>query len=151
MSQEISNPLPVDIQTHPSAEAANVSISPDVLMQIAQLLAAQKITIPALPSPVPSGSIKPPPSIDPLAASKPSTELLEGIFDEDDGMNEDDGMSLKSLDDLVPTKTTEGDLPVQPKQLTGPGEGDLITNLDDYDYEIGGKGVFISFIHLEFS
>ncbi|POW01657.1 hypothetical protein PSTT_12334 [Puccinia striiformis] len=111
MSQEISNPLPVDIQTHPSAEAANVSISPDVLMQIAQLLAAQKITIPALPSPVPSGSIKPPPSIDPLAASKPSTELLEGIFDEDDGMNEDDGMSLKSLDDLVPTKTTEGDLP----------------------------------------
>ncbi|KAI9614281.1 hypothetical protein H4Q26_009424 [Puccinia striiformis f. sp. tritici PST-130] len=91
-------------------QATNVTILPDVLMQIAQLLAAQKITILPAPPPVPSGSINPlASSIEPLATSKPSTELLERIFDEDDGM------SLKSLDNLVPTKTTE----------------------QDYDYEIG--------------
>ncbi|KAH9447292.1 hypothetical protein Pst134EA_029326 [Puccinia striiformis f. sp. tritici] len=121
-SLEISNPT----------QATNVTILPDVLMQIAQLLAAQKITILPAPPPVPSGSINPlASSIEPLATSKPSTELLERIFDEDDGM------SLKSLDNLVPTKTTERDLPLPSPQSTGPGEGDLVTNLEDYDYEIG--------------
>ncbi|KAI7936790.1 hypothetical protein MJO28_015689 [Puccinia striiformis f. sp. tritici] len=106
-------PSPVDIQT----QATNVTILPDVLMQIAQLLAAQKITILPAPPPVPSGSINPlASSIEPLATSKPSTELLERIFDEDDGM------SLKSLDNLVPTKTTERDLPLPSPQSTGPGE-----------------------------
>ncbi|POW23220.1 hypothetical protein PSHT_00421 [Puccinia striiformis] len=117
---------------HAHTQATNVTILPDVLMQIAQLLAAQKITILPAPPPVPSGSINPlASSIEPLATSKPSTELLERIFDEDDGM------SLKSLDNLVPTKTTERDLPLPSPQSTGPGEGDLVTNLEDYDYEIG--------------
>ncbi|KAI7947420.1 hypothetical protein MJO28_009328 [Puccinia striiformis f. sp. tritici] len=147
MSQEIPNP------TQPSPPAPNLTISPDVLMQIAQLLAAQKIPIPPVPSPVPSGSIKPSASsIDPLAASKSSPELLEGIFDDNNNNNNnEDGMSYKSLDNLVHHKTTEGDLlanlvptkaakgdvPLPPKQTTGPGEGDLVTDIKNYDYEIG--------------
>ncbi|KAH9464071.1 hypothetical protein MJO28_002301 [Puccinia striiformis f. sp. tritici] len=83
MSQEKPNP------THPSPPTTEFTIPSDILIQITQLPAAQKIPIPPALSPVPSGSIKPPASsIDPLAAiSKPSTDLLEGIFDEDNRMS----------------------------------------------------------------
>ncbi|POW19718.1 hypothetical protein PSHT_04341 [Puccinia striiformis] len=51
--QETSDPTP------PSLPATNATIPPHVLMQIAQLLAAQNIPIPSVPPPVTSAPIKP--------------------------------------------------------------------------------------------
>ncbi|KAI9606011.1 hypothetical protein H4Q26_004383 [Puccinia striiformis f. sp. tritici PST-130] len=110
--QETSDPTP------PSLPATNATIPPHVLMQIAQLLAAQNIPIPSVPTshPIPSEphlgndlANKPLNNNDDLAKEPlnnndeaPGKDLAEEPLNNDDEVSL---ASLASLDDQVHTKT----------------------------------------------
>ncbi|KAI7946300.1 hypothetical protein MJO29_010827 [Puccinia striiformis f. sp. tritici] len=145
--QETSDPPP----TQPSP--------PHVLMQIAQLLAAQNIPIPSVPPPVTSAPIKP------LAPSPSEPHLGNDLADEplnnnddlakeplnnndeapgkdlaEEPLNNDDEVSLASLDDQVHTKTSEVASPPSRStshQSTSTEPVELVTSVNDFDYQIG--------------
>ncbi|POW04944.1 hypothetical protein PSTT_10036, partial [Puccinia striiformis] len=151
--QETSDPTP------PSLPATNATIPPHVLMQIAQLLAAQNIPIPSVPPPVTSAPIKP------LAPSPSEPHLGNDLADEplnnnddlakeplnnndeapgkdlaEEPLNNDDEVSLASLDDQVHTKTSEVASPpsrLTSHQSTSTEPVELVTSVNDFDYQIG--------------
>ncbi|POW13535.1 hypothetical protein PSTT_03717, partial [Puccinia striiformis] len=140
--QETSDPTP------PSLPATNATIPPHVLMQIAQLLAAQNIPIPSVPPPVTSAPIKP------LAPSPSEPHLGNDLADKplnnndeapgkdlaEEPLNNDNEVSLASLDDQVHTKTSEVASPPSRStshQSTSTEPVELVTSVNDFDYQIG--------------
>ncbi|KAH9442423.1 hypothetical protein Pst134EB_028677 [Puccinia striiformis f. sp. tritici] len=91
--QETSDPTP------PSLPATNATIPPPhVLMQIAQLLAAQNIPIPSVPPPVTSAPIKP------LAPSPSEPHLGNKLADEPLNNNDDLAKEPLNNNDEAPGK-----------------------------------------------